>query len=257
VSWHQEIGRTRGFTAANQALQQLRAMYARAQDWELYDGRNPADRVKKFPKRSRERFVQSHEMPYLLRSLAEEGLRVETFFLTLLLTGARRDEARLMQWTHLDLDRALWHKPTTKTGVPHTVPLADQLVTRLRAMPRVTAFVFSSSPNTKNGFQAGEWSVTAVEHFWRKIRRRVGLRDVRIHDLRRTAASWLSINGSNIQVISAMLNHKSLQSTQIYARLSLAPVARALNEQCERMLGPVPVAVPVVSVSEPGQEWPG
>jgi hypothetical protein len=36
VSWHQEIGRTRGGTAANQALQQLHAMYARAQDWELY-----------------------------------------------------------------------------------------------------------------------------------------------------------------------------------------------------------------------------
>jgi len=36
VSWHQEIGRTRGGTAANQALQQLHAIYARAQDWELY-----------------------------------------------------------------------------------------------------------------------------------------------------------------------------------------------------------------------------
>jgi len=176
VSWHQEIGRTRGGTAANQALQQLHAMYARAQDWELYDGKNPADRIKKFPRRSRERFVQSREMPYLLKSLSEEGLRVETYFLTLLLTGARRDQARLMQWSHVDLNRTLWHKPTTKTGVPHTVPLADQLVTRIRALPRVTAFVFSSSPNPKNALQAGEWSETAVEHFWRKIRRRVGFR---------------------------------------------------------------------------------
>jgi hypothetical protein len=52
-----------------------------------------------------------------------------------------------------------------------------------------------------------------------------------------------------------MLNHRSLSSTQVYARLSLAPVARALNDQCERMLGPVPV--PVVSVNEQRQEWPG
>jgi hypothetical protein len=50
-----------------------------------------------------------------------------------------------------------------------------------------------------------------------------------------------------------MLNHTSLSSTQVYARLSLAPVARALNDQCERMLGPVPV----VSVREQVQEWPG
>jgi integrase len=257
VSWHQEIGRTRGFTAANQALQQLHAMYAKAEEWELFTGKNPAHRLKKFPKRSRHRFIQPNEMPYLLKSLSEEGLRVETYFLCLLFTGARRDEARKMQWSHLDLNRALWHKPTTKTGVPHTVPLADQLVTRIRALPRVTDFVFSSCPNPKNHFQAGEWSVTAVEHAWRRIRTRVGLRDVRVHDLRRTAASWLAINGSNLQVIQSMLNHTSLSSTQVYARLSLAPVARALNDQCERMLGPVPVPVPVVSMREQVQEWPG
>jgi integrase len=191
----------------------------------------------------------------LLKSLAEEIPRVETFFLCLLLTGARRDEARLMQWTHLDLERALWHKPTTKTGVPHTVPLPAQLVTWLRALPRVNQWVFPSSRNPRNGFRAGVWSVTAVEYNWHRIRRRVGLVDVRIHDLRRTAASWLAINGSNLQVIQSMLNHRSLGSTQVYARLSLAPVALALNDQCERMLGPVPV--PVVSVSEQRQEWPG
>jgi integrase len=252
IQWHQEIGRTHQ-TAANQALETLRAMYTKAEDWELYSGRNPAARIKKFPKRSRHRFIQSNEMPYLLKSLSEEGLRVEGYFLCLLLTGARRDEARLMQWTHLDLDRALWHKPTTKTGVPHTIPLPAQLVTRLRALPRVTDFVFSSCPNPKNGFQAGEWSVTAIEHQWRRIRARVGLNDVRIHDLRRTAASWLAINGANLPVIQQMLNHTSLTSTQVYARLSVAPVRLALDDQAERMLGPGPVVArePVL------QEWPG
>ena len=263
IQWHQEIGRTRGCTAANQAIETLRAMYAKAQDWELYDGRNPADRVKKFPKHSRERFLQSNELPWLLKSLAEEMPQVETYFLCLLLTGARRDEARTMQWTHLDLDRALWHKPTTKTGVPHTIPLPAQLVTRLQALPRVNHWVFPSRPNHNNGFRAGQWSVTAVEHLWQRIRRRVGLVDVRIHDLRRTAASWLAINGSNLQVIQSMLNHRSLSSTQVYARLSLAPVALALNDQCERMLGPVPVVVrsssngDSLSVREQVQEWPG
>ena len=103
--------------------------------------------------------------------------------------------------------------------------------------------------------QADLWSVTAVEHAWTIIRRRVGLTDVRIHDLRRTCASWRAINGANLPVIQSMLNHRSLSSTQIYARLSVAPVRQALDDQCERMLGPVPV--PVVSVSEPMQEWPG
>jgi len=81
---------------------------------------------------------------------------------------------------------------------------------------------------------------------------RVGLQDVRIHDLRRTAASWLAINGSNLPVIQQMLNHRSLSSTQVYARLSVAPVRLALDDQAERMLGPVSVVAP-----EQVQEWPG
>lgn len=85
--------------------------------------------------------------------------------------------------------------------------------TRLRALPRVNQWVFPSAPNPLNHFQSGEWSVTAVEHAWQKIRRRVGLQDVRIYDLRRTAASWLAINGSNLPVIQQMLNHRSLSST--------------------------------------------
>ena len=103
---------------------------------------------------------------------------------------------------------------------------------------------------------------------WGKIRRRVGLRDVRIHDLRRTAASWLAINGENLPVIQRMLNHTSLSSTQVYARLSLAPVGRALNDQCERMLGSVPGPSPVTLTypvivpprsckNEEREEWPG
>lgn len=264
LEWFHAIGKAKGGHGANQAIQQLHSMYVKANDWEIYEGKNPADRIKKFPKHSRERFVQSHEMPWLLKALADELLKVETFFLCLLLTGARRDEARLLKWTHLDLDRALWHKPTTKTGVPHTVPLAAQLVTRLRQLSRLTEWVFPSSPNPKNGMQAGEWSETAVESCWRRIRKQVGLKDVRIHDLRRTAASWLAINGSNLPVIQSMLNHKSLTSTQVYARLSVAPVRLALDDQAERMLGPVPVSSPiapfspiVVTPETQRPEWPG
>jgi hypothetical protein len=49
-----------------------------------------------------------------------------------------------------------------------------------------------------------------------------------------------------------MLNHKSLTSTQVYARLSVAPVRSALDDQAERMLGLVPVPVSeVVPLSAP------
>ena len=129
-----------------------------------------------------------------------------------------------MKWPHLDLDRALCHKPTTKNGVPHTILLSVQPVIWFEMLPCLTDWAFPSNPNAKNGMRAGEWSVTDIEHCWQRIRRRVGVTDVRIHDLRCTAASWLAINGSNLSVIQSMLNHQSLMSTQVYARSSVVLV---------------------------------
>ena len=83
LDWFHAIGQAKGGSAANHAIQDLHSMYVKASDWEIYEGKNPADRVKKFPKHSRERFVQSHEMPWLLKVLADEIPRNETYFLCL------------------------------------------------------------------------------------------------------------------------------------------------------------------------------
>ncbi|MEO7860245.1 MAG: hypothetical protein ABIU05_07330 [Nitrospirales bacterium] len=72
-----------------------------------------------------------------------------------------------------------------------------------------------------------------------------------IYDLRRTSASWLAISGENLAVIGGGLNHTSLCHTGIYARLTVAPIARALEENSARMLGiqqsappPMPSRIP-------------
>ncbi len=244
IEWHHRIGQTRGTGAANLAPQALRSMYAKASEWDIYDGPNPANRLIKFPKYVRTRFVQPHEMPWLLAAFSEEREQGHTFFLLLLLTGPRYSEARSMKWPDLDLDRGLWHKPTTKTGVPHTVPLPQILVDRLQHLPRNSDWVFPSSPNGMNGLRRGRWSGTAVQSMWRRIRQRAGLPDLRIHDLRRTCASWLAIDGANIPVIQKVLNHSSLAVTQIYARLTVQPVRDALESQAQRMLGKTNVPAP-------------
>ncbi|MDF0674228.1 MAG: site-specific integrase [Nitrospira sp.] len=260
IEWFHDIAKTDGPHGANLALQQLHAVYAKADDWELFAGKNPASRIKRFPKLSRQRFIQTNEMPYLLASIREANLRDQGYFLTLILTGCRRDEARLMQWKDVDLERGLWHKPTTKTVVPHTVPIPARLLELFQRFPRLNEWVFPSEPNNKNKHQSRQWAVTSVEHAWRKIRARVGLNDVRIHDLRRTTASWLAIDGANLPVIQKVLNHSSLTSTQVYARLSIEPVRKALDEQAERILGtltPAPTLALGVEPMERAQEWPG
>ena len=97
---------------------------------------------------------------------------IGTFFPCQLLTGARRDEARLLKWAHLDLDRALWPKPDQDRRAAH-LPLPAQLATRLRQLSRLTEWVFPSSRNSRNGMQAGSgrsrpWSLVggASESKW-------------------------------------------------------------------------------------------
>ena len=62
-----------------------------------------------------------------------------------------------------------------------------------------------------------------------------GLLDVRIHDLRRTFASYQARGGSSLQVIGKSLGHKSMAATQIYARLQLEPVRQSVDKAVDAM----------------------
>jgi len=60
--------------------------------------------------------------------------------------------------------------------------------------------------------------------------------DIRIHDIRRTLGSYQAINGTSIEIIGKSLGHKSIQSTQIYARLILDPVRTSVEKATDSML---------------------
>ncbi|QIL43175.1 tyrosine-type recombinase/integrase [Acidovorax sp. HDW3] len=61
------------------------------------------------------------------------------------------------------------------------------------------------------------------------------MRDLHMHDLRRTLGSWLASGGTSLPIIGKALNHKSPQATQIYARLMLGPVRDAMEEATNAM----------------------
>jgi integrase len=88
TQWFHEVGR-HSTCQANHTLSMLRTMFKFAEESGLWEGDNPATRVKWFPRTSRSRFVQPEEMPKLLESLALEPLLVQTFFMACLLTGCR------------------------------------------------------------------------------------------------------------------------------------------------------------------------
>ncbi|MEO5956866.1 MAG: site-specific integrase [Nitrospiraceae bacterium] len=269
VQWYHEIGR-HSHAQANKSLALLRGLYNRAEEWQLWEGVNPATRIRCYKKDSRTRFVQPEEMPRLLESLARESLATQALFLTCLLTGCRGGEARAMKWEDLNLLQAVWTMPTSKNGTSHKVPLPPQLVGLLCRFPQTASWVFGAP-------RGGPIKKVTCFQNWRRIRERAGLPDVTIHDLRRTCASWMACNGENLAVISRVLNHSSLAITGVYARLDVSSMKTALGANANRMLGvssapgagtappvaPVTTREPVtlqlhpVSTAEEREEWPG
>ena len=81
----------------------------------------------------------------------------------------------------------------------------------------------------------GSGCVSSPKPAWDRIRERSGLTDVRIHDLRRTLGSWQALGGTSLQIIGKSLGHKSMQSTEIYARLTTDPVRESVEKATQAM----------------------
>ena len=62
---------------------------------------------------------------------------------------------------------------------------------------------------------------------------------MRVHDLRRTLGSWMAAAGASLPLIGKALNHSSVSTTAVYARLQLDPVRVALEANAAAMLAVV------------------
>src|SRR5262249_22306163 len=64
---------------------------------------------------------------------------------------------------------------------------------------------------------------------WRRVCQAAKLPELRLHDLRRSFGSWQTSAGAGLPIVGATLGHRSVQATQIYARLHLDPLRRSIQ----------------------------
>lgn len=223
--WFYAIRDSDGIFAANQALTLLRHIYNKAIQWG-WDGRNPTAGIKKFHTQARERFLSPEEMDRLFSALDEEENPVyKTFFYTLLYTGQRRGNVLAMRWEEIDFTTDIWFIPKTKNGTSLRVPLVGQLVLMLKELKLQSGgnpWVFPK-PSDRAAH------LTEPRDVWERIKKRACIDNLRMHDLRRTVASYECMGGVNLSVVSKTLNHKTLSATQVYARVDTSAVAQALQ----------------------------
>lgn len=167
----------------------------------------------------------------------------------LLFTGARLQEVLKAEWSQFDLERGLWQKPSahTKSNRIHRLELEGPALETLKAMASRkshSVFLFPGSTekrrksapidiNTKEPASIGPRA--DLKRPWAAITTLAGLEGVRLHDLRRTLASFMLSGGSTLATVGKALGHTQASTTARYATLEGSVQREGLKAAGERM----------------------
>lgn len=186
---------------------------------------NPLTGVRqKDPNNRIERYLSPAETQRLKQAVDESPNRMLKYIVALLLlTGCRKRELLDAKWDEVDLDRKVWRIPTSKTGKPRHVPLSDDAIAVLRSIPRIADRTYIvPNPMTGKPFRS-------IFNSWNSARRAARVPDVRIHDLRHSAASNLVNSGHSLYVVAKVLGHAQTRTTERYAHLDNGVLLNAVN----------------------------
>jgi len=193
------------------------------------DASNPCRHVQKYAETKRERFLSQEEITRLMAVLdAEEKEDKELppvlcAIRLLLLTGCRLNEILRLSWQEVDFDKSCLFLLDSKRG-KRTVYLSPPAVELLQNIPREKDHPYVIAGKNKHSH------LINLQKPWRRIRKKAGLEDVRIHDLRHTFASVAAAKGLSLPVIGALLGHSQTQTTARYAHLVGQPLLEAVGK---------------------------
>lgn len=166
------------------------------------------------PEKARERVLSDEEIRRVWLALEKEPYPFGPMFKLLLLTGQRVSEVAGISWSEIDIEQALWSLPAkrAKNGRAHTVPLSPLALSVIQGLPKIRdsqAYLFTTT---------GTSPVSGESRVKSKIQNAMATRldsasdkaeHWTLHDFRRTVASGLQRQGFPVEVVEALLNHKS------------------------------------------------
>lgn len=154
---------------------------------------------------SRDRVLSRVELRSVWQAAEQMGFPFGYIVLLLILTGQRRDEVAGMRWSELDLKRGRWviGKERAKNSKAHVVHLSAQATAILTKLPRRedSDFIFTTTGRSAvSGFSKAKAALDARSH----------VSDWRLHDLRRSAATFMADDLKIAPVVvDRILNHVS------------------------------------------------
>ena len=163
-----------------------------------------------------------------------------------LLTGCRRSEATGLRWS--EVVNGIWTLPAArnKTKVDLTRPLSKAALAVVKTMPVIDSggLVFSY-----DGQRPMHLSILTA-----RLKAASGTSGWRIHDLRRSARTWLSRAGVDVDIAERCLGHSIRGVRGIYDRHDFEPEMRIAFEKLSTLISNItnPTDVRVVAMFQKG-----
>jgi len=222
----------------------LDSIFSKAVEWRLLK-ENPMDGVER-PKMDRwkKQYYDEDEAREVIAALYQEPVEWRLYFLGLMLGGFRRGELLALEWPDVDFDNNMIHIrkaiTMTKDGQPiETPPKAGSEGSvvmpewYMKELAKYRRQWLRERLRAGDKWEGGErqyifhnglgrpWHATTPTWRWSKFIRKYGLKRIRLHDLRHTAATLLIEAGVELKAVQERLRHSRYQTTaDFYAHVT-------------------------------------
>lgn len=185
-------------------------------EWGLPIHTNPVQQIT-MPEaqKSRERRLDDDEGKRLAATATTSPWYLRPLIALAIETGMRRGELLSIRWKDVDQTAHTIRILRTKNGHPRTIPLTPKAIEVLSSLERKDDRVFPVTPN-------------AVRLAWERLRRRAGLKDLRLHDLRHEAVSRFFEYGLTVPEVALISGHRDPRMLSRYTHLRPEKVAEKL-----------------------------
>lgn len=227
ILFHKQICEDTTGTTGNRYLSLLSSIFRYGIELDLIE-KNPCKGVKKAKEnKSRDRFLQEDEYVRFVQVLGGmlDNPQAQAIFL-LLAIGTRRSELLSLSWDDVSLADKQAHLKDSKNGESRYVALnsvAVDLLTKMHSQRnKNSSWIFPARSTTSSVPHMQD-----VRKTFSAVCMEAGIKEFRLHDLRRSHASYLLKSGVDVVTIKELLGHKSLKSTQVYARVATSSLAES------------------------------
>ena len=206
----------------NRELSCLKSMFSKAVEWERIED-NLMKKVKLFKENNvKERILDTDEIKSLI---AGASPHLKPILILALNTGMRRNEILSLKWQNINIKQGYILIEISKSGRSRKVPMNTLVLETLGNFNRDNEYLFYN-PRTKT-------HIKSIKTAFKTACRNAGITNLRLHDLRHTAATKMIEAGIDLVTVSRILGHSSIQMTMRYAHPTPENMQRAVDKLSE------------------------